>query len=99
MHPTPWVKDAPKVTMPKPAVETTESACSCPLAVLIEELPVLVEEPLVLTAGVVQLPSSRRKREVPAVAPGSGTAPTWCALPDAPKTGRLEAPIVPWNRP
>lgn len=44
--------------------------------------------PLVPPGGVAQVASSLRKRLVPAVAPGSGTAPCpWVEGPDAPKTG------------
>src|SRR6266702_8959584 len=45
--------------------------------------------------GVLHVPSSRRKRATPAVAPGSGTMPDACVLPDAPNTGRCAAAMVP----
>jgi hypothetical protein len=45
--------------------------------------------------GAVQVPSSRKYRLDPAVAPGSGTAPiTWLA-PLGPNTGSRTAAIVP----
>ncbi len=51
--------------------------------------------PLFVMAGTLQVPSSRRYRVAPAVAPGSGTTPAAWVVPLGPNNGNLAALMVP----
>jgi hypothetical protein len=88
----------PAVTVPAVTVVNVPAAGVAP--------PITVPsiDPLVIAAapvappppgGAFQLPSSRRYRVVPTVAPGSGTAPTAWLVPLPPNTGSTEGVSVP----